>query len=328
MIQILIFIYMFRSLILAVVLLLCIRVNAQIMPFRNYGIKDGLSDNNVQAVIRDNRGLLWVGTDFGIYWFDGAKFYRPPIKANVGQLYITGFYKDFKGTIWVMTFFNGIFKYENGRFTDYMPDPGLKDASSNSIADMTELCPGKYLIVTQNRPFIFDGTKFSPLESEHIFATATPNCVTRLPDKTTALGTEDGLFLLKYEQNRLVFSKHLLPGIRVAKVAALDNNLWALTDKQVLCYKYQKAAPFLGKLSAFLINRDVKDIIAGKNGEIWATSTNGSFWDVADTVFKMAKAMACLKTFSRYTPMRRGSFGFPTAGGLACWPMSIMNLPA
>ena len=278
---------MFRRLVLAAALLLCLRVNAQIMPFRNYGIKDGLSDNNVQAVIRDNRGLLWVGTDFGIYWFDGAKFYRPPIKANVGQLYVTGFYKDFNGTIWVLTFFNGIFKYENGRFTDYMPDPGLKDASSNSIADMSQLCPGKYLIVTQNRPFIFDGTKFSPLESEHIFATTTPNCVTRLPDKTTALGTEDGLFLLKYEHNSLVFSKHLLVGTRVAKVAAQGNNLWALTDKQVLCYKYQSAAPFLGKPSAFLVNRDVKDITAGKNGEIWAISTNGSFWDVADTVFKI-----------------------------------------
>src|ERR1700761_9337871 len=100
-------------------LLLCLTATAQIMPFKNYGLKDGLNDNNVQAVIRDDRGLLWVGTDFGVYWFDGNRFYRPPISANTGQFYVTGFYKDSYGTIWVLTFFNGIYKYRNGLFINY-----------------------------------------------------------------------------------------------------------------------------------------------------------------------------------------------------------------
>src|ERR1700722_20287911 len=101
---------MYRSVIFAAALLLSLRVNAQMMPFKNYGLKDGLNENNVQAVIRDDRGLLWVGTDFGIYWFDGKKCYRPQIRANVGQLYVTGFYKDQEGSIWILTFFNGLFK--------------------------------------------------------------------------------------------------------------------------------------------------------------------------------------------------------------------------
>src|ERR1700733_12728602 len=234
---------MFRTVVLAAVLLLCLRVNAQMMPFKNYGIKDGLNDNNVQAVIRDNRGLLWVGTDFGIYWFDGVKFYRPQINANVGQLYVTGFYKDLNGTIWVLTFFNGIFKYENGRFTNYMVDPALKDATTNSITDMAQLCAGKYLVVTQNRPYIFDGKNFSSLESEHILVKANANCITTTPDQTTVLGTDDGVFLLRYSKTHLVLNKHLLPGIRINKLAVQKSLLWVLSDKGTMSFPYQSAAP-------------------------------------------------------------------------------------
>src|SRR5580700_7802142 len=107
---------MFRLAFYLLPLLLCMRLHAQVLPFKNYGIKDGLHDNNVQAVIRDDRGLLWRGTDFGVYWFDGKRFYRPPIKTNIGQLYVNNFYKDSSGAIWVLTFFNGMYKYQNGVF--------------------------------------------------------------------------------------------------------------------------------------------------------------------------------------------------------------------
>jgi ligand-binding sensor domain-containing protein/two-component sensor histidine kinase len=285
--QIPIFIFMFRPFILAAALLLSLQLKAQMMPFKNYGIKDGLSDNNVQAVIRDDRGLLWVGTDFGIYWFDGARFYRPQIKANVGQLYVTGFYKDFNGTVWILTFFNGIFKFENGRFTNYLVDPALKDATTNSIAGMTQLSAGRYLILTQNRPYIFDGAKFFPLESENIFVKGNVNGVTQMPDKTTMLGTDDGIFMLRYNKNKLVMSKHFLPGALIERVAAANNLLWAISDKGAFSFSYQPDTPFLAKRSVYLPGKNLTEIAAGNNGEVWAIGSNGSFWDVADTVYKI-----------------------------------------
>jgi ligand-binding sensor domain-containing protein/two-component sensor histidine kinase len=288
---------MFRPVFLALALLFCLRADAQMMPFKNYGIKDGLSENNVQAVIRDNRGLLWVGTDFGIYWFDGARFYRPQIKATVGQLYVTGFYKDFKGTIWILTFFNGIFKYENGRFTNYMVDPALKDATTNSITGMTQLSPGKYLVVTQNRTYIFDGGRFFPLESEHIFVKGSVNGVTQMPDTTTVLGTDDGIFLLRYHKEKLVMSKHFLPGAFIKRVAAAKNLLWAVSTRGVLSFPYHTNTSFLAKPSVYLPGKDLTEISADKNGEVWIIGSNGSFWDIADTVYRIKSGK--LTSYSR-----------------------------
>ena len=77
---------------------------AQVLPFKTYTTKDGLIDQQITAVTKDDRGLLWVGTPFGVNWFDGNDFYQPPIQAKTGQLYVTNFYKDLKGDIWTLSF--------------------------------------------------------------------------------------------------------------------------------------------------------------------------------------------------------------------------------
>ena len=68
------------------------QATAQLLPFKTYSSKDGLINNHVTAVTRDDLGLLWIGTPFGINWFDGDRFTEPPIKALSGQLYITNFF--------------------------------------------------------------------------------------------------------------------------------------------------------------------------------------------------------------------------------------------
>ena len=278
---------MFRSLVLAAFLLLCFRLDAQIMPFKNYGLKDGLNENNVQAVIRDDRGLLWVGTDFGIYWFDGKKFYRPQIKANVGQLFVTGFYKDQNGAIWILTFFNGLFKYQDGRFTNYMVDPQQKDETTNSIADMIQLSPARYLIITQNRSYIFDGGKFSSFEAAKIDIKNNANCVAQMPGQTAVLGTDDGLFLLKYNKENPAVIKHVFAGTRIEKVAFIKNHIWALSEKGVFCFPFKQSEGSIGKQVCYLKGKSLKDLAAGRDGDAWVTANNGSFWDVADTVYKI-----------------------------------------
>src|SRR5258708_3631315 len=39
-----------------------------------YTRKDGLSNNTVTAILKDNRGFLWIGTSEGLNRFDGTHF--------------------------------------------------------------------------------------------------------------------------------------------------------------------------------------------------------------------------------------------------------------
>ena len=257
------------------------------MPFKNYGIKDGLNDNNVQAVIRDNRGLLWVGTDFGVYWFDGKRFYQPQIKANVGQLYVSGFYEDRKGTIWTQTFFNGIYKYQDGRFSNYMVFPLLKNAAKNSVDEMLQVSDDKYVVINQNSAYLFDGKQFSVFDPGNAVLKTQTNAVTQLPDETIVFSTNSGLFFYRLEKHNPVLAGTALKGKQVNKVIITQKQIWVLSPNELLCFNNAGIASFSGWATTYFKNKPIKEVTAGRNEEIWAIADNGSMWAFDDTVFKI-----------------------------------------
>ena len=47
---------------------------AQTLPFRTYTSRDGLPQSSVTAILQDRAGYIWLGTQGGIYRFDGIHF--------------------------------------------------------------------------------------------------------------------------------------------------------------------------------------------------------------------------------------------------------------
>jgi ligand-binding sensor domain-containing protein/two-component sensor histidine kinase len=259
-------------------------LRAQIMPFKNYGIKDGLTDNNVQAITRDSKGLLWIGTDFGISWFDGKRFYQPAIKTAVGQLYVTGFYKDWNGTIWVLSFFNGIYKYDGQKFINYLVNPRLKDVTNNSVSGMTQISKSLYLVINLDSPYVFDGHSFLPFDAGNIALAGKTNCVAQLPDKTIVIGTQDGILIYKIVNGKPVLLSRQYRGLKVNKLLPANGRFYMLTEQTT--FMFPAAGPF-GKPVPYLTDKPIKDISGGPDGSLWAVANNGSFWDIADSVFRI-----------------------------------------
>lgn len=51
--------------------------SAEIPPavmFKQLSTTEGLSNNSVRSIYRDNRGFLWVGTESGLNKYDGYSF--------------------------------------------------------------------------------------------------------------------------------------------------------------------------------------------------------------------------------------------------------------
>ncbi len=285
---------MLKPALLSVSLLLCLGLHAQMMPFKNYGIKDGLFDNNVQAVIRDDRGLLWVGTDFGVNWFDGKHFYQPQIKTRIGQLYVNHFYKDWKGAIWTLTFFNGVIKYENGRFSNFLVDPLLRDATTNTIDGMCQVSDEKYIIINQNCPYWFDGKTFSIFDAGNSAVKTTTNAVVQLPDGTLLLATDNGIYLYRNVNGTAKFFKYVLKGFKVTQVLPSNNQLVIETARGLLSFPDSGATSFDNPQLNYIIKKTLRNTVVGKNGAIWAVNDNGSMWSLADTVFKIQNGKTSL----------------------------------
>ncbi len=73
--------------------------------FKHLSVADGLSDNNVNAVLQDKEGFMWLGTSDGLNKYDGYKFtiYRhiPSDSCSIGPGSINYIYEDKEGLIWI-----------------------------------------------------------------------------------------------------------------------------------------------------------------------------------------------------------------------------------
>ncbi len=86
---------------------------------------DGLPNTNIRAIVQDQRGFIWFGTQEGLVRYDGTKLrvYRPVenTPTSISDGYITALALDANGKLWVGTAENGVNLYdpETDKFTRY-----------------------------------------------------------------------------------------------------------------------------------------------------------------------------------------------------------------
>jgi ligand-binding sensor domain-containing protein/two-component sensor histidine kinase len=95
------------------VLILFILVNCRIVPqssspeIRHLSMEQGLSQSNVNCILQDSKGFLWIGTKDGLNRYDGYNFrvYQnsPSDSNSLSDNYITALAEDSSGNIWAGT---------------------------------------------------------------------------------------------------------------------------------------------------------------------------------------------------------------------------------
>jgi ligand-binding sensor domain-containing protein len=105
--------------------------------FEHLSTEQGLSNKFCHALLVDNEGVLWIGTDDGLNRYDGRSIivYRniasdsTSLSGNV----IWSLLEDRFGTLWIGTQGAGLSKYDriHNSFIGYRSDP----ADSSSLAD-------------------------------------------------------------------------------------------------------------------------------------------------------------------------------------------------
>src|SRR3569833_2532148 len=79
----------------------------QQLHFSHIGSSNGLSILNVNCLLQDKRGFIWVGTADGLNRYDGYKIrvYRidPIDSTTIGGSYIQSMAEDRDGNIWITT---------------------------------------------------------------------------------------------------------------------------------------------------------------------------------------------------------------------------------
>ena len=106
-------------------------VSAQgsLLKFDHLTVDQGLSHNNVYAIVQDRRGFLWFGTEDGLNRYDGYTVevftHDPQDSTSLSHNWIWSLYEDHAGTLWVGTYGGGLCRFDRPTetFTCYRHDP-------------------------------------------------------------------------------------------------------------------------------------------------------------------------------------------------------------
>lgn len=92
-------------------------------PFRHYDDAQGLGNLTVTSLVQDRDGFLWVGTQDGLYRFDGQRFARFATEEGLPSRVVDSLYLGRDGTLWVGTDL-GLARRAGDRFAAIAPDQG------------------------------------------------------------------------------------------------------------------------------------------------------------------------------------------------------------
>lgn len=97
-------------------------LNAQHFLFRKFGQADGLKNLSIRCLAQSRQGFLWVGTENGLYRFDGQTFTRFSTAQGLPANGIQAVMESDDGTLWVGTS-AGVITFRNGIWQTLGQDP-------------------------------------------------------------------------------------------------------------------------------------------------------------------------------------------------------------
>lgn len=94
--------------------------------FTNFTTKNGLSSNEVSAIIEDKKGNILLGTKSGICKYDGEKFSKYFESDSLSKLVITSLLEDREGNIWLGTINSGVYRYDGKNLANFLNNDDFK----------------------------------------------------------------------------------------------------------------------------------------------------------------------------------------------------------
>jgi ligand-binding sensor domain-containing protein/signal transduction histidine kinase len=221
--------------------------------FESLGLEDGLSQSTVLAILQDQFGFLWIGTEDGLNRYNGYTFkiFRPDLNNPdaISDRWITSLFEDRQGYIWIGTRQGGLNRYDpaTGKFNYYLHDPkDLKSISSNNVTAILENKKGELWVGTNYGLDLLDRQtgKFQRFNSDpDVSTTISSNLITTLFEDSRGIlwiGTDDG---------RL--------------------NRFNSATKNFTSYIYNP------KNYSVVKGKSIKSIVEDHNGELWIASFEG-----------------------------------------------------
>ena len=101
----------------AALLLVAATAAAQWTPSRRFGVREGLAQSQVTAMVLDSTGYLWVATQAGLSRFDGRRFVTMTSVDGLPDDVVSALAADADGNVWIGTDSGALARWDRRRVT-------------------------------------------------------------------------------------------------------------------------------------------------------------------------------------------------------------------
>lgn len=255
-----------------------------------------LSSNLITATIQDNKGYIWIGTEYGLNRFDGiniTEYYEAEEEGSLLDNSIRELYCDNDGRVWIgMITGMQMYDYESDSFrkvrfegTSYTPN----------VSHITQLANGKiWVIVSRLGVFEVDDKTMTAKPLEHIVELCGTDHFNNFHEdkhQRVWLGTdEDGLFCLD-KTHKIVTRYHLTDSEseqtdRISEnangiiITACSGRIWMYDEVRQSFVALSQPDDIYLRTQEFLLR---------KNGDFLISTTNHGLWKIDESTHSLVK---------------------------------------
>jgi ligand-binding sensor domain-containing protein len=270
--------------------------------FAHYGNASGLASNEVNEVIQDNEGYIWIATTNGLQRFDGVRFitFRNQkgnplsIPGNV----VTQLLIDHKKNLWIQAGSGrvGIFDTKSFTFHETAIHPS-KDLYINSDKQIIEDEDGNIMMILWNNELLTYNEKKNEFATAYNFIyfpsdwNITGVCQLK-GTKKYIFGSGKGIAIYNRQTEHLSYPGHNTDNEplveKIGKITSASNftidknnriwfDTWELGASTLCCYDPKNNSIVLDHYSFQpLLNayHEIKGVTQQRNGNIWAKGLN------------------------------------------------------
>ena len=115
---------------------------------------DGLGDLNVNCIAQDQSGYLWVGTENGLYRYDGSRFQQFGSGDGLAEHTIQSLFLGLDGTLWVGTTSSIYFRLPSGKFAAVSPPAPINQFSHRIGTVFTAVSANEVITADRSGAFL------------------------------------------------------------------------------------------------------------------------------------------------------------------------------
>jgi len=150
----------------------CINLSAQTFSYRQFSVKEGLSQSQIFALHQDSKGNIWIGTiGGGINIYNGKEFKSLSIEDGLAGNSVYAIQEDSLGAIWIGTD-KGLSVYKNKKIKNYSIKNGLPQ---NVVYSLFYTNKGEMWVGTTSGVAVFKNNHFKILRGNHALNTSSIN---------------------------------------------------------------------------------------------------------------------------------------------------------